>query len=142
MSEKTEKAIAYHKKGYNCAQSVLCTYCDRCGVEEAEAFRMAEGFGLGMGNMEGTCGALTGAFMAVGLINSDGNLEEPRSKKDTYRKIRELYNVFKEKNGSVICKELKGVDGGAPLRSCDGCIEDAAQIVEDFLSRQEKEKDQ
>ena len=59
MSTKAEKAIAFHDKGYNCAQAVACSFCKEFGVDEEEMFRIAEGFGLGMGMME-VCGALSG----------------------------------------------------------------------------------
>lgn len=137
MSERIEKAAAYHKKGYNCAQSVLCAYCDLFGLDEVTAFRISEGFGLGMGNMEGTCGALTAVDMLMGLKNSDGSLEAPKTKRETYKKVKELHEAFEVKNGSVICKELKGVDSGTPLRSCDGCIEDAARLVENILRKED-----
>lgn len=139
MSKRSEQAVAYHKKGYNCAQSVLCAFSDMLDIEEKEAFRVSEGFGLGMGNMDGPCGAVTGAVMALGLFGSDGNLEGPKTKKETYHKVRDLTAAFEEKNGSVICRRLKGQDGGPVLRSCDGCIEDAAQLLEEALGESEKD---
>lgn len=57
MSTKADMAIAFHDKGYNCAQAVACSFCQEFGVAEEEMFRIAEGFGLGMGMME-VCGAL------------------------------------------------------------------------------------
>ena len=58
MSTKAEQAITFHDKGYNCAQAVACSFCKEFGVDEEEMFRIAEGFGLGMGMME-VCGALS-----------------------------------------------------------------------------------
>ena len=55
MSTKAEYAISLHDQGYNCAQAVACTFCKEFGVDEQEMFRIAEGFGLGMGMME-MCG--------------------------------------------------------------------------------------
>ena len=49
MENRVEKTIERHKKGYNCAQAVVCTYCDLLNAEEQDAFRMSEGFGAGMG---------------------------------------------------------------------------------------------
>ena len=66
MEERQERAIALHNKGYNCAQAVACTYCDLFGLDEETAYKMAEGFGLGMGLME-VCGALTGGFLLAGV---------------------------------------------------------------------------
>ena len=127
-----EKAIEYHKKGYNCAQSIACSYCSRFGIDEKTAFRMAEWFGLGMGAME-DCGAVTAMAMVTGMKESDGNLESPATKKICYGKVKKMIGEFKEKNGSIICRELKGVETGTPLRSCGGCIKDAVLIIEENL---------
>lgn len=130
--DRIEKALENHQKGYNCAQSVVCAYCDLFDVEEETAFRMSEGFGLGMGTME-TCGAVTAMAMLTGMKESDGALLAPGTKKVCYQKMKELSNAFQEKNGSLICREIKGVGTGTVLRSCDGCIEDAARIIEEHL---------
>jgi len=130
--EKVEKALKNHKSGYNCAQSIVCAYSDMFGVDEKTAFRMAEGFGLGMGAME-TCGAITAMAMITGMKESDGNLESSSTKKVCYKKVKEMIKEFKQKNGSIICSELKGVGTGTVLRSCEGCIEDAVEIIEKNL---------
>ena len=80
MESRVEKTIELHNKGYNCAQSVACAYCDLVGVDEVTMFKMTEGLGLGMGGMEGTCGALTGACVLAGMKNSSGNIDAPNSK--------------------------------------------------------------
>ena len=77
MSTKADMAIAFHDKGYNCAQAVACSFCQEFGVAEEEMFRIAEGFGLGMGMME-VCGALSGMMMIIGLENSVGEPEKGR----------------------------------------------------------------
>ena len=136
-NERVEKALANHKKGYNCAQSVVCAYCDMFGIEEETAFRMSEGFGLGMGDMD-TCGAVTAMAMVTGMKESDGNIESPGTKKVCYKKMKQLIGEFKKKNGSINCKEIKGVDTGQILRSCDGCIEDAVMIIEESLLQEVK----
>jgi C_GCAxxG_C_C family probable redox protein len=134
--ERAEKALLNHKKGYNCAQSVVCAYCDVFGIDEETAFRMSEGYGLGMGDME-ACGAVTAMAMVTGMKESDGNISSPATKKVCYKKIKKMIEEFKEKNGTINCRELKGVDTGEPLRSCDGCIEDAVMIIEENLLKQE-----
>ena len=124
-----EKALDYHKKGYNCSQAVVCTFCDKMGLDEETAFKISEGLGFGDSDSYGTCGAVTGMALVMSMINSTGNLDAPDSKASTYKRVRELNAMFREKNGSTICKELKGVETGKALRSCDGCIEDAAALV-------------
>lgn len=133
MSERIKKAIAYHDKNFNCCQSVACAYCDLLGVDEITMFKAAEAFGLGMGGMEGTCGAIAGAVLLAGFKNSSANLEQPNSKASTYKLSAAIMKAFEEKNGATLCHKIKGRDTGVVLRSCPGCIEDAAQIVEDIL---------
>lgn len=132
MNNRAEQAMRLHDKGYNCAQAVACAYCDLFEVDEQTMYRMSEGFGLGMGMME-VCGAMSGAFMLAGLKGSAGVEAPGATKAKTYATNRELCKAFQDKNGSLLCRELKGVASGTRLRSCAGCIEDACTIVEKFL---------
>ena len=100
-------------------------------------FKVAEGLGLGVGCMEGTCGAVTGACLLAGCKNSTGNLDNPNSKASTYKLSREIMQKFKEKNSTTTCKVLKGVETGKLLRTCPDCIRDAAAIVEEVLFNEE-----
>lgn len=133
MSDYAKKADALHHKGYNCAQAVTCAFAEELNRDEKELFQIMEGFGLGMGAME-TCGAVSAMAAVVGMKISDGNLEKPGTKKICYRTAKALVEEFRKKNGSVICRELKGVDTKVPLRKCDDCVKDAADIVAAFLN--------
>lgn len=133
MTTRVEACIERHNKGYNCAQAVACTYADLFGMDEAQMFRLTEAFGLGMGCMEGTCGAVTGACVLAGLKNSSGDLDSPTTKGATYKLSKAIVTKFIEQNGSSICKELKGVETGRVLRPCQDCIRDAARIAESVL---------
>lgn len=137
METRVEETIKRHKKGYNCAQAVACTYCDLVGMDEQTMFRLTEGLGAGMGSMEGTCGALNAVCILAGLKNSDGNTEAPETKGATAKLSRKMTLAFKERNGSVTCKELKGVGTGVVLRPCAECIRDAAQFLEEVLFSEE-----
>lgn len=132
---KKELAISLHDQKYNCAQSVACAFAEEVNIDPQLLFKMCEGFGLGMGCMNGTCGAISGAVALLGIKNSDGNLNDPATKASTYQLSKEILNKFQQKNGSTICKELKGIGTGTPLRSCPGCIEDAVEFVEEILNR-------
>ena len=77
------------------------------------------------------------AVALAGMKASTGNLEKPNSKAESYKLSKEILKQFKEQNGSVICKELKGVGTGTPLRSCQDCIKDAAAIAERVLFNEE-----
>lgn len=132
MGDRVEKALELHKKGYNCAQAVACAYCDLFDMDEQTAFKAAEGYGAGMGGMQATCGAVSGAVMLAGLKNSSGDVSN-RTKGSTYKISRKIVADFEQKNGSTLCKELKGIETKKVLRSCDGCIEDASRLVEQIL---------
>ena len=132
MNKYAEKAIMLHKGGYNCAQSVLCAFSDKLDVDEKVLFKISEGFGLGMGGMESTCGSISGAIMLAGLMNSSGSIKNI-TKGKTHTFSREIIRSFREKNGSIICNELKGIKTGEVLRSCSGCIEDSVEIVCDIF---------
>lgn len=130
---KKELAIQLHNQKYNCAQAVACAFADEVGVDKKILFQACEGFGLGMGGMNGTCGAISGAVMLAGFKNSDGNIDNPATKASTYQLSKNILEKFAEKNQSTRCRDLKGIDTGNVLRSCPGCIEDAVEIVQEVL---------
>lgn len=141
MKGKKEIAIDnFVKKGYNCCQAVACAYCEEFGVSEKDVFRMTEGFGLGMGGLMDTCGAVTGMFLTISLANSAGDMDHPlTTKMDTYARFREAAARFKEKSGSpsVYCRDLKTENGKQPLVCCTKCVETAAMIVDDMLGEED-----
>ena len=47
--------------------------------------------------------------------------------------IETLENRFREKNTTVVCRELRGGKGQPRLRTCRGCVEDASGILEQML---------
>lgn len=77
---KSRTCSKLHQRGCNCAQAVACTFCKEFGISEDDMFRIAEGFGLGMGVME-MCGALSGMAMIIGLDNSqEAQKKDPEPK--------------------------------------------------------------
>jgi len=132
--DRVAEVLRLHDLGYNCAQAVACAYCDLVGADKKSVFCATEALGLGMGGMNGTCGAVSGACVIAGLKNSSGNLLKPDSKKETYKLSKTITDKFLEKNGCLCCRELKGADTGVVIRKCSGCMEDAAKILEEVLS--------
>ena len=132
MTERIKQVEENYKKGYNCAQAVACAYCDLFGVAEQDAFRAVECFGRGM-SVRATCGAVSTMAYLVGLKFSDGNLEKPGTKRFCYDFFEPMSEAFAAKNKSTLCKDLKGIETGVPLRSCIGCMVDAAELVEQYL---------
>lgn len=133
MSDKKIRAKEMHDRGVNCAQCVACVFAEDLGYDEKTVFELMEAFGFGMATM-GTCGAVSAMATVVGMNRSDGNMEQPRTKKDCYKDMQSLTAKFQEKNSSVICREIKGVDTGVVLRSCQGCIDDAIDLLEEYLA--------
>lgn len=126
------QALDYHLRGFNCAQCVACTLAPLVDADLDFCFRATEGFGAGMGGMSETCGAVSGGVVALGMLNSAGS-DAPSRKASTYKLVRRLVDAFRAQNGSTVCRELKGVGTGAPLRSCNDCICDAVRMTLDVM---------
>ncbi len=127
---RREKAVENHNKGCNCAQAVACVFADRLGYSEDEIFRLTEAFGGGMGGTQGVCGAVSAMVFVAGGIKSYGMDRLPETnKKESYDFARELMERFKSRIGTIMCEEIKN----KAFRSCDGCIEDAVEILEEFI---------
>jgi C_GCAxxG_C_C family probable redox protein len=129
----------------NCAQAILSTYCEGFGLERNLALRLAQGFGAGMGQKANICGAVTGAYMVLGLSQKMFP-DNPRESLDaTYELVREFDRRFKVLHGSVICRELIGYDLSTPeglaearekkvfTSVCPGLVGDSAKILESML---------
>lgn len=130
---RKELAVELHGKGYNCSQSVGGAFYDLTSLNENEMFRIMTGFGLGMGGMEGTCGAVSAGVAIIGLLMNDGDTGNVKQKVEIHKVAKEYTRRFAEKNQSIVCRDLKGVQTGVRLRSCDGCIEDAVGILEEMI---------
>ena len=120
ISARQQQAAQFHAMGYNCAQSVACAFADKVDLDKVALFKLTEGLGLGMGGMNG-------------LKDSTGDLELANSKAVSYKDARECIARFLEKNQSVVCRDLKGVETGNVLRACPDCISDAVEIIGEVL---------
>ena len=105
---RPEKAAALFEQGYSCSQSVLLAFEEVTGLSEELAARLSAPFGGGMGRLREVCGALTGAFMVLGLIYGSADPRDRAAKTALYRMVQELARRFREENGSIICRELLG----------------------------------
>ena len=133
MNKRIEQAMELHDKGFNCAQVVALPFCEELGLDPALVVRAMEGFGAGMGGRKQTCGALSGAIFVAGLTHSDGNLEHPASKADTYALCDKLTQQFMAQCGSGLCADIKGLETGKVLLSCDECIKLGIRLAEEAL---------
>ncbi|UCD01570.1 MAG: C_GCAxxG_C_C family protein [Promethearchaeota archaeon] len=140
-----EKAISSFRGDFNCSQSILSSYATKYGLDRETALRIATGFGGGMGRMQNTCGAVSGAFMVIGLRYGMGINGDIEARDKTYQVIREFSNRFQERHGSIICRELLGCDINTPEgknyydqndlfeKKCFQYVKDSAMILEDLL---------
>ena len=140
-----ERAAQNFLNGCNCAQAVLLAFSDLTKLDPDTARRIASGFGGGMARMREVCGAVSGMFMAAGLLYGSSGLSH-EEKAAHYVRLQALAAQFREKNGSILCRELlSGVKtDGSPLpqrrtaeyyqkRPCAQLVSDAAQILEAYI---------
>ena len=112
----SEKAKELFKQGYNCSQAVLGAFCEELGLDFETAMKISSSFGGGMGRMREVCGAVSGLFLLLGLMEGYSDPSDSVAKKELYSKVQNLAGQFKEEFGSIICKELLGL---APKAPCD-----------------------
>ena len=145
LAIKKEIALNAFQSGYNCAQSVLRASALELDLNLDQAMQMASGFGGGMGKLQLTCGAFTGAVMVIGMQLSQ-QLEDPEERKSRIAElIHSFHQKFLEKRGAIDCKSLLNVDLNSPegkkkyeLQSlnetiCQHCVAEAVAIVHVLL---------
>ncbi|MDD4567856.1 MAG: C-GCAxxG-C-C family protein [Methanoculleus chikugoensis] len=146
MENRADEAVSRFMRGYNCAQAVSSVFADDVGVPEEVILCAATGFGGGVGHTGGTCGAVSGTVLALGLLFGSTGPGEKAAKDLTYGLTREFVTRFVEKNGTVSCTELLGCDlstgeGLARAREenltrtlCPCYVKDAVEILEEVLA--------
>ena len=126
---------------FNCAQTVFSLFVPELGIDEKTALKIASGFGGGM-NCAETCGAVTGAYMVIGMKHGHAT-SNPDEKARTKMLVKQFNEKFKQAHGSLICKILTGFDISTPEGSttaseagvfqnkCPVFIKTACNILED-----------
>ncbi len=144
--DHAEEARRLFLEGYNCAQAVFCAFRDLTGLELDEAARLSSSFGGGMGRLREVCGTVSGALLALGMLQGYDDPKDPQKKKAHYALVQEYARRFREKNGTIVCRELlKDVPvtpGGVPeertpefyaRRPCLRLAGEAAAILDEML---------
>jgi len=147
MSIRSQKAKELFKSGYNCSQAVLGVFCEEFGMDFDTAMKIASSFGGGMGRMREVCGTVSGMFMAAGLAFSKTD-SSAENKKEQYKIVQELAKEFKNKNGSIICRELLlGIENSTNpspsprteeyyrKRPCIELVADSVEILEKYIEK-------
>lgn len=150
MSAKGDLAKSYFKEGYNCSQSVTLAFSDEIGIEKGRLLRMVSSFGGGMGRMREVCGAVSGMFFVAGALYGYDDPKDMQAKKEHYARIQELAARFRAQTGSIVCRELLGLDGkdSSPVpsartseyykkRPCPEMIALAASVMEEYIQEQD-----
>lgn len=143
---KGDKAYDNFLSGYNCTQAVTIAFAEALGLDEQTAARSSCGFGGGMGRMREVCGTFSGIVMVLSQLYGYSDPKDTVTKKELYEKIRALAARFKQDNGSIICRELLGLDkpeeSAEPAartpeyykkRPCPELCRYAANILEEFI---------
>ena len=145
MGVCSNKAAEYFKQGYNCAQSVFLVFAEECGLDKETALKLSSSFGGGMGRLREVCGAVSSMFAVTGLKYGYTLPNDDLLKAKHYKLIQELATKFKEKHGSIICRELLNIDGAQnPVpekrteqyyknRPCEEFVKTAADIIETYI---------
>jgi len=154
LEPRAEKAKDFFLDGYNCAQSVLCAYCDETAMDFEQSVKLASSFGGGMGRLREVCGAVTGMFMVTGLKYGYTSPNDDETKAKHYELIQSLAKRFKEENGSIICRDLLELgdaqQGPVPdkrtadyyqHRRCAQLIENAGKMLDELIENEKTEEE-
>ena len=126
---------------------MFSTYGPRFGLEVETALKISSAFGGGIGRTGDVCGAVIGALMAIGLEYGRTKPNDDEAKEKTYHLSQEFLQKFRERNDSIVCRDLLGVDISAPdgrerieelgleEKVCQKAVRDAAEILEEILYR-------
>jgi len=136
--DKKDRALGFFRTGYNCAQAVTLTFSE----EDSATAKAAAGFGGGMGRTQGTCGAVTGAIMVLGIMNGEKASDNNELKSGTYSLVKELIAKFTDEFKTISCSGLTACDfnsdsGNEKFKNeevmkkiCAPCVKRAVEIVE------------
>jgi len=143
-----ERSVALFKEGFCCSQAVFATYAEQWGLDRELFLKITDAFGGGIGGMAGICGAVIAPIMAIGLKYGRTRPDDDEAKQKTHTLVKEFVKQFKDRNGSIECKQLLGVDISIPEglslakekgvfdSKCPKLIEDAVEILDGILSKQ------
>jgi C_GCAxxG_C_C family probable redox protein len=142
---RIDDAVACFNCGFSCSQAVFSTYAEQLGLDKQTALKISGTFGGGMAAMGDTCGAVTGAFMVIGLKYGKSKPDDEEAKQRSYGSCKEFVAKFNARHGSIVCRELAGCDISTPEGKrefdekrvgstlCPKLVHDAAEILEAVL---------
>ena len=139
------KAMELFVEGYNCAQAVAVAFCDITGLDEKTTAKMVSPYGGGMGRLREVCGAVSGMLFVLGYLYGYDNADADETKKELYARVQGLAGQFREKCGSIICRELLDNPPSDPNpsprtaeyykdRPCAILVKTAAELMDEFIA--------
>jgi C_GCAxxG_C_C family probable redox protein len=140
---KVQQAVSAFQSGFNCSQAIVSTYGPGHGLSAIDGLKVGSGFGGGM-RRAGTCGAVTGALMVLGLRYGPKDTSDTSARMDVYSKVTEFCSRFESRCGSVTCRDLLGCDISTPegmeragadnlfKTVCPKMVQAAAEILEEM----------
>lgn len=142
---RADQAVDLFKEGYNCAQAVAMAFCEELGMKPDAVARMASSFGGGMGRMREVCGAVSGMLLVAGILYGYDSCDDDAVKKEHYALVQQLAGQFREKMGSIVCRELLKNPPSDPAptprtaefyqkRPCARMVYLAANIMEEHMA--------
>ena len=132
--EYGKRALELYNSGYNCAQAVACAFCGAANVDFCAAAKIAAPFGQGITTRHELCGAVSGMCMAVGMICAEP-CDNPVAKSNVLCITHNLVEKFRQRNGSIVCKELLERQSGPCAALCPELVEYAVEILADEFKR-------
>ena len=146
MKSRVEEVVKTFESGYTCAQSVFATYADLFGLDRETALKLSSPMGGGIGRMRDVCGAVSSMALLAGLKQGNIDPSNEEGKESIYLLTRQLAQRFKEKHGTIICRELLGIkdmeESARPSartkeyyasRPCSRLVATAGEIIEEML---------
>jgi C_GCAxxG_C_C family probable redox protein len=142
---KADCAVSLFRQGFSCSQAVAAAFAADFGLDKETALRLSQPFGGGIARRADWCGALTGAFLVIGLKHGRVRAEDTTARDRTYAVVQELIARFTARHGEVKCRDLLGCDLGTTegqkmieamklhQTKCENFVRDAAAIVEELL---------
>lgn len=110
MESRREQAMKNFREGYNCTQAVVLAHSDLLGVDTEQVLKLCQSFGGGMGRLRQVCGTVSAMFLIAGALTGSADPKDPEGKKRNYDAVQRLAAAFEAKNGSIVCRELLGLD--------------------------------
>ena len=145
MKTNQTKVLQTFREDKNCSQAVLLGFANRFRMHEENALSISSGFGAGMGRLQKTCGAVSGAYMVLGLYAGSKTKDNSERKEIAYTMIQEFTRRFEEKQGTTMCLELincnlKTTEGKKYFEDnklkenvCEKCIKLSLNILDELL---------